>query len=279
MARIDELDYLGYNKDSKAILAHELGISEDELELLDYEINPLINIDECYGYELQFKNDNSEVILSKIRSRHHDHPIFLAPWQLDKNFDFERQLSAIREKKNTYNKFLEEIENVNRLNQICIEDSSLSNILKRQIFISIIGILETFLSETFIRLTDNQQEYFKSFIETHPEFKKRKFELKDIFVEKDKLKDTATKIMMDTIYHNLPQVREMFTSTFNIEFPNIEEIFKFVIERHDLVHRNGKTKEGVRVTVDDKKINELIKVTSDFVSEIALKLNLKYDNH
>jgi hypothetical protein len=275
MARIEELSYLGYNDTSKTILAHELGISVDELEMLDYDILPHREDDALYGYELKFKNDNSDIILSKIQSKYRENPIFLAPWQLDKNFDFERQLSAIREKKNTYNKFLEEIDNVARLNQIILEDSSLSNILKRQIFISIIGILETFLSETFIRLTDKEQDYFKNFVESHPEFKKRKFELKDIFLEKEKLKDTATKIMMDTIYHNLPQVKEMFTSTFNIEFPDIEDIYKFILERHDLVHRNGKTKEGTHVTVDDKKIDELIKVTTDFVREIALKLNIK----
>ncbi len=276
MARIEELNNLGDNDASKTILANELGISEEELEILEYDIIPHIDEDgEFYGYELQVKDDNSETILSKIRYKYSDNTIFLAPWQLDKNFDFERQLAAIREKKNTYKKFIEEIDNVRRLNQITLDDTSLSNILKRQIFISIIGILEAFLSETFIRLTDKHQEYFRNFVETHPEFKKRKFELKDIFLEREKLKDTGTKIMMDTIYHNLPQVKEMFTSTFNIEFPDIEEMYKFILERHDLVHRNGKTKEGTHLTVDNKKIDDLIIVTTNFVEKIAIKLKIK----
>ena len=66
------------------------------------------------------------------------------------------------------------------------------------------------MSETFINLTANNEDYFKNFVKSHPDFRQRKFELREIFEQNEKLKDTAKKVMLDTIYHDLPKVREMY---------------------------------------------------------------------
>ena len=144
----------------------------------------------------------------------------------------------------------------------------------RQIFIGVFGTLETFLSDTFINLTIESDEYLKSFVKSHPEFKQRKFELREVFDSYDAIRETAKKVMLDTIYHDLPKVKEMYSSTFKIEFPDLKDIIKQVTTRHDLVHRNGKTKEGAKVNIDKAVIDNLIKVVSDFAKEIANKLHL-----
>jgi hypothetical protein len=66
----------------------------------------------------------------------------------------------------------------------------------------------------------------------------------------------------------------MFQGTFEIEFPSIKEVFPYVVMRHDLVHRNGKTKDNKNVNTDFKTVCNLIETVNQFVSEIIEKLKL-----
>jgi hypothetical protein len=81
--------------------------------------------------------------------------------------------------------------------------------------------------------------------------------------------------MLDENYHNLIKVKEIYQSTFKIAFPDIEFLINYVKVRHDLVHRNGKTKQGEEVNIDKEVVSDLIEKTSIFVDEIVLKLELK----
>jgi|SRR5690606_1018214 len=76
-------------------------------------------------------------------------------------------------------------------------------------------------------------DFFRNFVENHPEFKCRKFELNEIFRQQEQLKIIAKKIIIDVIFHNLPVVKNMYTTTFDIAFPNIEAMQKHVLRRHD----------------------------------------------
>jgi hypothetical protein len=56
--------------------------------------------------------------------------------------------------------------------------------------------METFLADAFINLTIDNEKYLKNFIETHPDFKKRKFELGEIYEEIAKIKDYRNKLLI-----------------------------------------------------------------------------------
>ena len=174
-----------------------------------------------------------------------------------------------------YLNFATEIDNIRKLNGLEIEDENLLKTLKRQLYISAIGTLETFLSETFVNLTDESEEYFKRFLKTYPDFRNRKVTLDNVYEAHENIKTTARKIMLDVIYHNLDKVQKMYESTFRIEFPDIEELSKCVSVRHDLVHRNGKNKDGETVEVDAQKVEELLVKIEDFVQIISNELDIK----
>lgn len=264
-------------QESDRHLADLLGITYDELTELDYEIETDESKDGLvYNYRVEFDTDNSpKNILQKIKNLEDGCRVYLQPWDLEQDYDYEEQYDAITENKEYLQKFRDELSNLKSLNALAVPDKSLKDILTRQLYISVIGTMETFLSDAFINLTNDKDEFFRNFIETHPEFKKRKFELREIFEEYDKLKETAKVVMLDTIYHNLPSVSQMFKDTFKIDFPSIKEVYECVLKRHDLVHRNGKTKDGTPVEPDENALNELIKKVSEFVEEIANKLDIK----
>lgn len=256
-------------------LAKKLGITYDELLDLDYEIDTEESDDGLiYNYIIKFREDAPREILDKINGIDENNYVWLPFWELENEDYYDEQYDAIIADKNSLLKFHEEVEGLKRLNELELEDKSLEAILKRQIFIGVIGTFETFLSDTFITLTMGSDKYFRSFVETYPEFGQRKFELRHLFVEQHRIKETAKKVMLDIIYHDLRKVSNMYAETFKISFPEIAPLMRSILTRHDLVHRNGKNKDGKDVVIDNATISELIEKVNIFVMEIAEKLNI-----
>jgi|25_taG_2_1085351.scaffolds.fasta_scaffold17075_1 hypothetical protein len=253
-------------------LARILGIPYDDLIQLDYKIEPVEENGILLNYQFKLTGNPPKQIIRKISRLESGRKVILEPWELDS--DYEMQFDAIVTDKDHLERFNKEIENLNALLSLNIEDPNLKRILNRQVFIGIIGTLETFLSDLFINLVFDNDIYFKNFIKTHPEFKKRKFQLREIFDESDKLNETAKKTMLDVIYHNLPTVKEMYEDTFQINFPSIKEVYKYVFQRHDLVHRNGRTKEGKVVETNERAISDLTIKVKQLVKGLVEELDL-----
>jgi hypothetical protein len=256
-------------------LAKKLGITYDELIELNYEIITDESDDGIiYGYIIKFDSVDTMNILDKVIGIDGDNQVYFDPWEFENDEYYEEQFDAIAGNKYFLKTFQNEIENHLQLNEIILENKDLEILLKRLIFSSIISTLETFLSDTFINLTMDNEYYFKNFVESFPEFRQRKFELKDLYIEQGRIKETGKKVMLDIIYHDLQKVSKMYASTFNIDFPKIGLLMPFILTRHDLVHRNGKTKEGKDVKIDKVSIIELIVKVKTFVEDIAVKLGI-----
>jgi hypothetical protein len=262
-------------------IAELLGITYEELCEADWHIEDDTNRDGMrLGYIVYFEESTPKYILENIADLDENNQVQLGPnafapdsvWE--ENFIDFAEFDAIIANKFFYDSFQKEIKNARLLNELEI-DAELLSVLKRQLYITAIGTLETFLSETFINLTNGSDEYFKNFIESYPKFKERKFQLNEIYKEYDNLRETAKKEMLEVIYHNLAKVENMFKSTFKIEFPDITELSKAVVIRHDLVHRNGKSKDEVDVVIEKETVSELLTQISDFVDDISISLNIK----
>ena len=278
MGRAKEMYYEQLQQKDDENLAKLLGITYDELCETEWHIETDESKDNLvYGYVVYFEDSSPRHILDKIEGLDKDNQVWLSPHDLDdeEDYDYEEQYEAIIANKFFYDSFQNEISNVRQLNDIQLESPDLLIVLKRQLYITAIGALETFLSETFINVMNESPDYFRNFVETYPNFKERKFQLNEIYREYDKLQDTAKKEILEVIYHNLAKVRNMYVSTFKIEFPDISELSKAVNTRHDLVHRNGKTKDGADVTVNKEIVTELLNQISVFIEHISKSLNLK----
>ncbi len=184
------------------------------------------------------------------------------------------QFDAISANTHLFQTFRSSVDNLQKLNEVNLNSSELNSILKRQIYTGIVAAMETFLSDAMINITLSDNHLIRNFTENYPEFAKQKFELKEIFTEYNKLHQTIKGVLLDTIYHDLRKVREMYRSTFKIDFPDIAEPIKCVLIRHDIVHRNGKSKDGILLDINTEQVTEAIKTIDLFVSEIAERLKL-----
>jgi hypothetical protein len=269
--------YLEDQEDHYARLADALGISWEELNALDYAVSANMSKDGLiYGYVVSFDADNDEEILKNITGINAALTVHLPPWALERSADDEYELVAIFDNTEHKSNFLREIQNLDRLRELEIDEPSLKEVLLRQLFISVVGAVETYLSDAFINKTLTSESYLENFVTTHPEFKKQKISVSEVFTVSKNIKEKAKTIMVSTIYHKLPVVKEMYQKTFGIKFPDISEMQKFITQRHDLVHRNGKTIDGVVVRVDNETINALTKAAHQLVK--AVSDALEYDD-
>jgi len=182
------------------------------------------------------------------------------------------QLEAILSNTNFYETFLNEINSLKILNRINVVDQNAQKILKRQIYISVVTCLETYLSDAFINTALSNERYIKSFFCSFKDFKEQKFALNEIFNYVGKSEEIARTAMLGIIYHNLPKVSNIYKETLNINFPLINQLQKDISIRHDLVHRNGKNKKGDQVLVSKEIIEEFILRVESFVNEIDQQL-------
>jgi hypothetical protein len=260
-------------------LAKLLGISYEDLVELEWKIDTNESSDGLiYNYRVEFSEESPKEILRKIERLEDGCRVYMDPWEMDAEYDYiNDQFDAITESKSDLKTFFSELEQLKELSRLQKEGEKLKTILNRQIFIGVIGSMETFLSDVFMKLVFDDKSYYESFVRTHPDFKTRKFELREIFDQQNQLDLIVKKVILDTIFHNLPTVSKMFRDTFNISFPKIEDMYKHVLIRHDLVHRNGKTKDGDNVKILDKNIDVLISDTKSFIEVIANELRLNIE--
>jgi hypothetical protein len=207
-------------------------------------------------------------------------------WEIDiienPEFYYEEQYEAISSNNLFFDTFEREIENLKKLNNLKLDNDSLENILKKQIHIGIIISMETYLSDAFINTVLSSKDFIRRFAETFEEFKEKSIKLSELFKHYDKIETTCKKNMLEVLYHNLSKIKGMYKATLEIDLGNIGELCKAVSIRHDLVHRNGKTKDGKDNVINSDTINNLILEMENFIGNINRQIEekkLNKENH
>ena len=137
------------------------------------------------------------------------------------------------------------------------------------VFVNVITVMETYLSDTFIGLVPQSEGLLRKFVATTPEFKQRRFSLSDIYDSLDNITETAEKYLGGVVWHRLGVVRNMYRDTLDVSFPeSMGDIFNAIRIRHALVHRNGKH-DGQDVVITKERVQELAEKVDEFIFSIA----------
>lgn len=196
-------------------------------------------------------------------------------WQADETETEKEQLEAILSNTDFYRTFLDEIASLRVLNKLSVPDQKAKKTLRRHLYVGVIACLETYLSDAFINTVLSNENYLKSFFTSFKDFREQKLGMNELPDFASKQEEIAKKAMLGVIYHNLPKVSKMYEKTLSIEFPKFSEIYKAVSIRHDLVHRNGKNKDGIEISIDSIMVDDIISKFESFISEIDQKLKEK----
>jgi hypothetical protein len=167
-----------------------------------------------------------------------------------------------------FNEFNNSIKNIKELTEITSINTTLQPHYFNMLYSSVITSLETYLSDALKFNLSNKEEFLIKFVETFQDFKNVKCDFNDIFNLCNSIENTVEEGLRSFLYHNLPKIKGIYKSTFNIDFQPINDLMKSISIRHDLIHRNGKDKTGIIHNIQKTDIIELSEKTSTFITNI-----------
>ena len=139
----------------------------------------------------------------------------------------------------------------------------------RLLFISVITTLESFLSDGFITTVMSDTALIRKFVETNPDFATRKFALSELFHKSDVIEDEVKRYCNSIMWHNLKKIMPMYKKVLDVEFPDdLGDLFRAILMRHDIVHRNGKTINDKETLINERDVSRLIELVRSFGGHI-----------
>lgn len=168
-----------------------------------------------------------------------------------------------------YNSAWDELVNLSSLIQSNFFTEDLLPIFYRQMYIGAIGALETYLSDTMVSWVFSNRTRFDKYVESQ---KKESISLKDLLFSAAHIEDVVYVHIQNFSYHRLDDVRDLYKRNINIEIPDRTKMKEFILKRHDLVHRNGKDKDGNYVNVSIEEIFTLLQAEEEFIKDLHEKV-------
>jgi len=193
------------------------------------------------------------------------------PWQKNIHDYFKEDL-----KSDYFREFQISIKNIKKTLKLKlnIDEKRVEDFLIRILYANIITAMETYLSDCFIERVINNKKYIPKLLELIPEFSGKEFRnLKKAYDWIENINDNIIDILSGISFHNLAKVIPMYKNILNIEFPqDLGDIFKAILNRHDIVHRNGKTKDNEEIFITKQEINNLLEQISGLIKDIELQV-------
>ena len=165
------------------------------------------------------------------------------------------------------------VENIRKLSDTEVA-TSLIAAFRRLLFANAITVLEAFLSDTFINLVFRDQNVLQKYLEVDSAFKDRKVNYRDILREASKVQDTVRAELLNSSWHNVGMVKALYARVLGIDVGDVDEIARAVSKRHDIVHRNGRRKDGTMLTVTNDELQKLLSTVQEFAARISDALRL-----
>lgn len=148
---------------------------------------------------------------------------------------------------------------------------------RRLLFANAITALETYLSDTFINRVFSDKQLLQKCIDSDPKFKEKKVPYKDILREAVRVEDEARKELLDVVWHNLAKVKAMYAHVLEVDLGDLSAIASAVQKRHDIVHRNGRTKDGTMIEISPEDIDTLLEEITQLAGRVEVKLDYGFD--
>lgn len=143
-------------------------------------------------------------------------------------------------------------------------------VLQRMCYSSIITAVEAYLSDILKRAV-KEDSVRRRFVERYKPFQKdTKLDLSSLFITLDRIDKLIADALDSILYHDLEKVRGIFKDVLLVSFPEKDRSFlnRAVQQRHDIVHRNGRTTTGKDVSVAHQDVGQLDKVVRDFIASV-----------
>jgi len=141
--------------------------------------------------------------------------------------------------------------------------------LCKMVYAHAVTILEVYLEDMAKSLITSNKKHLNNAINNVKPFSDTKFKLSEISLEGDGIKKFVLRKLSENIFHNIPKAVEIIGGIVGKKFNiDIKDVCDITTMRHDIVHRNGKNKDGEVLLIDSTAANSAIDTIKTFAGEL-----------
>lgn len=148
--------------------------------------------------------------------------------------------------------------------------------LLRLAFVGAISALDTWVSEVILFQVTKNRDLFIKIIESFPNTLKNKLYPQLIKMWCDNESGSAEMKVIDHIlessYSNFKAIQEVIKLLYDIYIPNNPLISSYLIERHLIVHRSGRKKDGSIIEFSKEELLNRINTIEKFINDLNTQL-------
>lgn len=141
---------------------------------------------------------------------------------------------------------------------------------------SLISALEAYMADTVSYWVQNDTAVLRRFVSRNKDFKSRALTLDQVFDRLDVLEEEIRQYLQDLVWHRLDKIKPMLQSGLDIAVPDIGELMREVVIRHDIVHRAGRTRDGSVVFVSANDVRRVRDMVAGFAQAIESELERRF---
>lgn len=149
-----------------------------------------------------------------------------------------------------------------------------NHVLQSMCYASIITAMEAYLGDILKREIFSRATVKRRFVESYDQFNKDKFTISELYKKLSGI-DTEIKKALDRMsLHKLDTAENIFKHTLLTEFPpsSLPLLGPAVKRRHDIVHRNGRNKNGELLPTGHNEVTELAQKVLLFTQNIDAQI-------
>ncbi len=119
----------------------------------------------------------------------------------------------------------------------------------------------------------SNENYLGNVIKNVRPFCDTRFKLSDISLENGGIKKFVLGKMSDNLFHDIPKVLKILSGVVDKRLDvSIDDVCKITSMRHNIVHRNGKNKDGEMLVIDASDTLSAVDTIETFTNSLRCKL-------
>ena len=146
--------------------------------------------------------------------------------------------------------------------------------LYRLLYANIISRMEAYLCDTIVNYVLSCEAHKRQFVQNYEPLATQKFQMSAIYAKYESLDKIIKGALTSIVYHDIELVKKLYKKVAVVELPYTKAIEEAIQIRHDIVHRNGKDKEGKLHSVSRVDIEILSDRVKDFIYEVDRLVSL-----
>lgn len=141
---------------------------------------------------------------------------------------------------------------------------------------AVITAMEAYLWDTVAYWVDNDESTLRNIVTTNRDFQAKTLQLSTIFERIEGLKAEVELYLQELVWHRLDKIKPLIASGLKIDVPDIGDLMREVLVRHDIVHRGGRNKDGEPIEISIANVRGVAEMVKAFANSIEAELVLRY---